>query len=192
MAYDKERVAAKLLDWKQFMQDYHLPSWEELPDLELYMDQVVSLVSRYVALQRRSGDSEPVLTPSAVNNYVRLKLVPPPVKKRYSREHLAYLIVFCSLKHSMSLADIQQLMPLGLSSQEVQTVYNSFLTQYRTAYLRCVEQLEQLAAPTLDPDCKEDNTVDNLVLTTAVAATLYKIVTGKLLALQIPKEPEET
>lgn len=191
MAYDKEQVAGKLLRWKAFMQNYHLPTWEELPDLELYMDQVVSVVTRYVTLQSTLGGEEPVLTPSAVNNYVRLKLIPPPVKKRYSREHLAYLIVFCSLKGSMSLAEIQQVMPIGLDCDQVRTVYTSFLAQYRTAYLQCVEQLEHLAAPTLDPENREPDVVENLILTTAVAATLYKVVTAKLLGLQLPPEEQD-
>ena len=98
MTYDKKQVADRLCYWREFMQSFHLPTWEELPDLELYMDQVVSLVIRYVNLQPHSALKDSILTASAVNNYVRLKLIPPPVKKRYSRIHLAYLIVICCLK----------------------------------------------------------------------------------------------
>ncbi len=46
MAYDKQEVADKLRYWQAFMQQFHLPTWEELPDLALYMDQVVALVGR--------------------------------------------------------------------------------------------------------------------------------------------------
>lgn len=192
MAYDKQQVADKLCYWREFMQKFHLPTWEELPDLELYMDQVVALVCRYVNLQPHSGPAEPLLTPSAVNNYVRLKLIPPPVKKRYSREHLAYLIVICCLKGSMSLSSIQQMFPVGLSQEEVRQNYTNFLNRYRTAYLRCVEQMEALSVPILDPADESADQVDSLILTTAVAATLYKLVTDKLLALQLPPEtPEE-
>lgn len=175
MTYDKKQVADRLCYWREFMQSFHLPTWEELPDLELYMDQVVSLVIRYVNLQPHSALKDSILTASAVNNYVRLKLIPPPVKKRYSRIHLAYLIVICCLKGSMSLSSIQQ-------------IYTNFVHRYRTAYLRCVEQLEQLSEPVLDPGNQETSQVESLVLTTAVAATLYKLVTDKLLALQLPQE----
>lgn len=168
--------------------EFHLPTWEELPDLELYMDQVVSLVIRYVNLQPHSALKDSILTASAVNNYVRLKLIPPPVKKRYSRIHLAYLIVICCLKGSMSLSSIQQMFPMNLSEEEVQQIYTNFVHRYRTAYLRCVEQLEQLSEPVLDPGNQETSQVESLVLTTAVAATLYKLVTDKLLALQLPQE----
>ena len=156
--------------------------------LTLYMDQVVSLVIRYVNLQPHSALKDSILTASAVNNYVRLKLIPPPVKKRYSRIHLAYLIVICCLKGSMSLSSIQQMFPMNLSEEEVQQIYTNFVHRYRTAYLRCVEQLEQLSEPVLDPGNQETSQVESLVLTTAVAATLYKLVTDKLLALQLPQE----
>ena len=185
MTYDKKQVADRLCYWREFMQSFHLPTWEELPDLELYMDQVVSLVIRYVNLQPHSALKDSILTASAVNNYVRLKLIPPPVKKRYSRIHLAYLIVICCLKGSMSLSSIQQMFPMNLSEEEVQQIYTNFVHRYRTAYLRCVEQLSE---PVLDPGNQETSQVESLVLTTAVAATLYKLVTDKLLALQLPQE----
>ena len=188
MAYDKQQVAEKLRYWQRFMQNFHLPTWEELPDLELYMDQVVSLVVRYVNLQPHSAPKDSILTASAVNNYVRLKLIPPPVKKRYSRVHLAHLIVICCLKGSMSLSSIQQMFPIALSEEEARQVYSNFVNRYRTAYLRCVEQLELLSEPVLDPGNGEPSQVDSLVLTTAVASTLYKLVTDKLLALQTPPE----
>lgn len=188
MTYDKKQVAERLCYWREFMRSFHLPTWEELPDLELYMDQVVSLVIRYVNLQPHSALKDSILTASAVNNYVRLKLIPPPVKKRYSRIHLAYLIVICCLKGSMSLSSIQQMFPMNLSEEEVQQIYTNFVHRYRTAYLRCVEQLEQLSEPVLDPGNQETSQVESLVLTTAVAATLYKLVTDKLLALQLPQE----
>ena len=170
MTYDKKQVADRLCYWREFMQSFHLPTWEELPDLELYMDQVVSLVIRYVNLQPHSALKDSILTASAVNNYVRLKLIPPPVKKRYSRIHLAYLIVICCLKGSMSLSSIQQMFPMNLSEEEVQQIYTNFVHRYRTAYLRCVEQLEQLSEPVLDPGNQETSQVESLVLTTAVAA----------------------
>ena len=181
MAYDKQQVAEKLRYWQRFMQNFHLPTWEELPDLELYMDQVVSLVVRYVNLQPHSAPKDSILTASAVNNYVRLKLIPPPVKKRYSRVHLAHLIVICCLKGSMSLSSIQQMFPIALSEEEARQVYSNFVNRYRTAYLRCVEQLELLSEPVLDPGNGEPSQVDSLVLTTAVASTLYKLVTDNLL-----------
>lgn len=66
MTFDKKQVADRLCYWREFMQSFHLPTWEELPDLELYMDQVVSLVIRYVNLQPHSALKDSILTASAV------------------------------------------------------------------------------------------------------------------------------
>ena len=84
-----------------------LPRWEALPDLELYMDQVTSLVGRYLNADRE-------LTASMVNNYVKHKVMPAPVRKKYTREHLAYLIVICTLK------------PVLLADRELQSFYDAF------------------------------------------------------------------
>ena len=76
--------------------DMRLPRWSELPDLDIYMDQVLSLISRYFG--DYPGFDSKGLTSSMVNNYVKLGIIPPPVKKKYDRVHLAYLIVICVLK----------------------------------------------------------------------------------------------
>ena len=88
--------------------EHTLPSWQELPELELYMDQVLSLVERY--LRGYPGFDERGLTASMVNNYVKQGVLPPPQKKRYSREHLAKLLVICLLKTSLPILTIHQLM----------------------------------------------------------------------------------
>ena len=188
MPYDKELIAHKLIRWEHYLNNYKLPAWKELPDIGLYMDQVIALLGQYLDFIPMEDSKDKPVTPTTINNYVRLKLIPPPVKKRYSRIHLAYLIVICCLKGSMSLSSIQQMFPMNLSEEEVQQIYTNFVHRYRTAYLRCVEQLEQLSEPVLDPGNQETSQVESLVLTTAVAATLYKLVTDKLLALQLPQE----
>lgn len=58
----------------------HLPQWEELPDIDLYMDQVLNLVDRYL-----SPIGVKPVTAAMINNYVKLNLIPKPIGKRYSR-----------------------------------------------------------------------------------------------------------
>ncbi len=83
---------------------FHMPHWKELPEIDLYMDQVVSLTDKY--LGALSAADEPVLTPSMINNYVKNQIIPPPVKKKYSREHIAKLLVICILKPIMEISAI--------------------------------------------------------------------------------------
>lgn len=101
------RMTAALEETCRALADHRLPRWAELPDLELYMDQVLALMERYLGAYPsfdRKG-----LTASMVNNYVKLGVMPPPVNKRYTREHLAYLIGICLLKPSLPIAAIERL-----------------------------------------------------------------------------------
>ena len=48
MSYDKELVAHKLQRWENYLNNYKLPAWKELPDIGLYMDQVIALLGQYL------------------------------------------------------------------------------------------------------------------------------------------------
>ena len=104
--YDAERAALF-----SRMTSLHVSRYSELPRLELYLDQLLTLVQDELSFMSVPGET--VLTGSMVNNYVKLKLVPAPVKKRYSRTHVAYLVFVCSLKRVFSIAQVQQLIGLG-------------------------------------------------------------------------------
>ncbi|MQS75369.1 DUF1836 domain-containing protein [Companilactobacillus halodurans] len=96
----------ELQSWLNKLEEYRLPRFEELPELELYRDQLLTLVDKYVGpVWLEDG---PVVTTSMVNNYVKNGLLPHPVKKRYTREHLAYLIAITFLKQVVSFDDIQR------------------------------------------------------------------------------------
>ena len=80
MELTRENLLAKLRRWENYMLNYDLPLWAELPDLELYMDQVVALVTRYLDVLHQANKDDPIITPSTVNNYVRMKVMPAPVQ----------------------------------------------------------------------------------------------------------------
>lgn len=103
-----------------------LPRWSELPDLELYMDQVLALVSRY--LDGNLGDKG--LTASMVNNYVKLGIMPAPVRKKYTRVHLAYLIVICLLKPVLPIPSIEQMIRRELETLSEEEFYDNFCDLY--------------------------------------------------------------
>ncbi len=85
--------------------EYHCPRWSELPDIELYMDQVLSFIEKNTAVF--CEDSEEVsITKTMINNYVKQKKVKPPVNKRYDRDHLAFFMVVAILKRFLSLSEI--------------------------------------------------------------------------------------
>ena len=114
MRYDKALVAGKLRRWETYLNNYRLPTWEQIPDLGLYMEQVIVLLRQYLDyLPPELKEEQQFITAAAINNYVRTRIMPQPRKKRYYREHIAYLIMILTLKPTLSMALIQRLTLLG-------------------------------------------------------------------------------
>ncbi len=107
-----------------------LPHWDELPDFDLYMDQVLSLMERYLGPPIATGEKG--ITASMVNNYVKLGLVPAPHKKRYDREHLSCLVMVCALKTVLPLAAIQRILADG-AQEDPAVRYDRFCEQFEAA-----------------------------------------------------------
>ena len=127
MQYDKNLVAHKLRRWDKFITDYHLPDWNAIPDLGLYMDQVIVLLEQYLSfIPAPTGMKERFVTSSTINNYVRLKIMPAPVKRKYHRVHIAYLIMILTMKQSLSISDVQKVIPPDSSEGEVRAVYEDY------------------------------------------------------------------
>ena len=82
---------------------------EDIPNIDLYMDQVTTFMEEHLDATRRSADDK-VLTKTMINNYAKNKLLPPPVKKKYSREHILILIFIYYFKGVLSLQDIQAML----------------------------------------------------------------------------------
>ena len=125
-----------------------LPRWRELPDLELYMDQVLSLTERYLSacpeLDSRS------LTAAMVNNYVKLGVLPAPQRKRYSRAQLARLLLICVLKPVLPIASIKKLLDAGLRQSSEEAFYDDFCV--------CFEETRRAMEQPADrtPDVRQD------------------------------------
>ena len=83
-----------------------LPTWEVLPDIGLYMDQVVTLMDRTFSPALPKGE----MTKSMVNNYVKVGMIPRPTGKKYDRDHLAMLIMIGVLKQALSMESISRLL----------------------------------------------------------------------------------
>ena len=123
-----------------------LPRWDELPDLELYMDQVLSLMERY--LGSCPGHDRKGLTASMVNNYVKQGAMPPPVKKRYARAHLARLIIICVMKSSFPIELIKNLILVSTGEQDDHVLYDRFCDEFEGALARSAEDVSRDAGLT--------------------------------------------
>lgn len=111
--------------------DYIKP--DEIPGIDLYMDQVTTFMENHLSSSKRHPEDK-VLTKTMINNYAKNHLLPPPVKKKYSREHILMLIFIYYFKNIMSINDIQVLLgPIaeeffpGNGSLKLQEVYQEIM-----------------------------------------------------------------
>ena len=127
----------------------NLPEWSALPDIGLYMDQVVTLMDRTFA----AGE----ITKSMVNNYVKSGLLKRPVGKKYEREQLAQLIMIGVLKQALSMDDIASLLVL-LCAEGTQAGYAGFCSMV-AAVDGAHEQDGSAAQRFADPDTPQERAV---------------------------------
>ena len=108
--------------------NFHCPRYSELPDMPLYLEQVLGLVNSAV------GDicTEP-LTGAMVSNYVKNAALPPPVRKKYGREHLCYLIATCIMKQVFTVQQIARFFEIQRSTYPLETAYDFFCTEFENA-----------------------------------------------------------
>ena len=86
---------------------------DEIPNIDLYMDQVTTFMEEHLKSSCRHSDDK-ILTKTMINNYAKNNLMPPPEKKKYTREHIMLLIFIYYYKGFLSLQDIQSILqPLG-------------------------------------------------------------------------------
>lgn len=83
---------------------------EDIPNIDLYMDQVTTFMESRMRDKTRNPQEDKILTKTMINNYAKNDLLPPPVKKKYSKEHMLVLIFIYYFKNILSIGDIQNLL----------------------------------------------------------------------------------
>lgn len=152
----------------EYVAEFHLPRYRELPDIGLHLEQVTRYASRYVPSQ---------LTGSMVSNYVKQKLIPGPVKKSYYQENIAYLIFLSYIKAVMPLEDIRLMMEVQKSSYELQVAYDYFCDELENL-LQYVCGLRETPAVVGSTRSQEKE-----LLRTALLSITYKIYLDQYLSL---------
>lgn len=98
-----------LRDWAEQGEQLLPQTWEQMPDIYLYMDQVITCLQGMLKFYD-IDEKNPLITNSMINNYVKNGVVERPVKKKYSRSHLARLYMICLLKQVLSMQEIDRLL----------------------------------------------------------------------------------
>ncbi len=187
MRYDKQLIADKLLRWERFLFAFRLPAWDELPQIELYMDQVIGLINQYLGFFVYDPAGEKLLTASMVNNYVKLRLIPPPERRKYARKHIALLIMICTFKQSLGMAAVSCMLPPD-DEERIREEYTRFTASYLRISRYVVEQAKFSAEPVFDANVDTGAEVSDLVVGASIAASFARLFAGKLIALGVPPE----
>ena len=145
----------------------HIPRWNELPEIDLYLDQVVNYIEKYLG-QYNVNKEDKIITKTMINNYVKQGIMPAPEKKKYSRSHVAYLIVICVLKQVYSISDIGKLISLTIQHFELSKAYNRFCANLEVSVKNVFVRKE---FPNVEKMTEEQYLLKNVVQ--AVADKLY-------------------
>lgn len=139
---------------------------EDIPDIELYMDQVTTFMESHLKNTTRNPASDKILTKTMINNYAKNDLIPPPFKKKYSKDHVLLLIFIYYYKGILSIGDIQELLEPITSrffqngeAYDLSRVYEEVFgleREQRDVLKADVEEKFQIAQKTFDDAPAED------------------------------------
>lgn len=158
--------------------DNPLPTYAQLPSIELYMDQVIALMEEYLAPFSPLWENS-IVTRTMINNYVKLHIMPAPVNKRYRKQHLAYLIIICILKQTLPIRSIVALINLGLRHSTIENLYNSFAKNYSLL----IENTAGSTIKRIDGESENSDLFTDIVMNMSISSA-----TGRFLCESIIKQ----
>lgn len=157
------------------LKELKLPRYKDLPDFGIYSEQLVEIVNK--ALEAMF-DKDNKLTKSMVNNYVKHKIMPSPIKKRYFRNHIVYCIVITVFKNNLSIAEIDGGILHELKKSSIEESYNYFCDKIESVMRLIIDILDKQD----NPDTKMTATIDVDLdkrngLTLAIVSVCTKVIT---------------
>lgn len=124
---------------KNVLADFKLPHWNDLPAIPLYLDQVLSLVDEWLG-PYLTVDNKPIMTKTMINNYVKQKFIPAPIKKKYDRLTVAYIVIIAVLKPVYNIEEIMAFVRLALDFSGDEVAYDQFCDNIELAVKHAFEQ----------------------------------------------------
>jgi len=160
------------------------PEWDALPDIGLYMDQVINYLERQIG-SLFPPNKEGAITSSMINNYVKAHIIPRAQSKKYSQEHIALLLAAFVLKKALTTQDMGVLLVKGEDST-IDDPYRSFYEHYRGTLLECGKTVAQEIRATLEEEPFGGDSLRPLALKLAVEASIRSLAAEMLLTLLEP------
>ena len=159
----KAQIAASL-------RDFRLPRYTEIPNVGLYLEQATKYISEYL-----SPLGEYTLTPSMISNYVKKGLIANPVKKQYSREHIAYLFFIAMAKSVLSLDALTGFIKVQQRTYPLPKAYDYFVEEFENLLQFTFELKDAMET------VGDDNTDEKRLLYTCIVAAVQKVYLEKCL-----------
>lgn len=170
--------------WVCDLDTFHMPRWDELSEVTLYMDQLIHVVEKHLDLFNVGESGKLAITPSMVNNYVKLGLMPKPIKKRYNRRHIAYLIIITLYKQVISIQEIRDGLRYLASSHGSSGAYDQFCQQIETSLNRAAQKyLNATVSEADDLKYHLDNNFDSYIVWTACETIINLFFSKKIISL---------
>ncbi len=160
------------------------PEWDALPDIGLYMDQVINYLERQIGLLF-PPNREGAITSSMINNYVKANVIPRARSKKYGQEHIALLLAAFVLKKALATQDMSVLLTKGTDSA-IDDPYRSFYEHYRSTLLECGKTVAQEMRASLEEEPFGGDSLRPLALKLAVEASIRSLAAEMLLTLLEP------
>ena len=175
-----DNIKKTLEDWLNELNNFYFKKYEELPYIDVYMDQVVNFLEKQIKIfQTSSLDKQ--ITSSMINNYVKGEVVAAPISKKYNKEHLASIEEVITLKQVLSIAEVKQILNTRYTGEAVKgDIFNAF-NELQTEKISSIvsEAFKHLN----DIDDNDTNALIDLALDFALSATAYINISKKILFL---------
>lgn len=166
----------------------HIPS-KDIPNIDLYMDQVTTFMDKRLRSTTRNPKEDKILTKTMINNYAKNDLLPPPVKKKYTKDHMIMLIFIYYFKGILSISDIQAILgPLAErffhtdGTMNMQTIYDEAFgmeQEHVQALKKSIEEDYQIAQETFADAGSDDR--EFLQFFSFISLMSYDVYVKKLL-----------
>ena len=173
--------------WLDELVDYKITPYEELPDIDLYMDQVITYLEKQLRIFESTSQDKQI-TSSMINNYVKGDVIPSPIKKKYNKSHIALILEICALKKVLSIHQIKALFDEQFKDNKFNEGFNKF-KEIEDAYIN------QIANETLNTISKtSENNIDalnDLALDLAIKAQVNLAISDRIL-FYVQKYKEKT
>ena len=171
-----------LTNWLNNLDKFSYKNYEELPDIDLYMDQMVTFLEKQLTIFQTSTLDKQI-TPSMINNYVKGEVITAPISKKYNREHIALIEEVCTLKQVLSIAEVKQIIDEKHRKDNVNhdEVFNNFRELMNEKNKIAISEAKEVLNNIEENDLEQ---LTDLALNFAVTANAYINISKRILFLK--------